>query len=168
VEPGTPAPPPSAARTGAIGALVAIWWAIDGLVLLTVVLLAAWLNPLLVFAVALVICLAINLACCTWLNRHWDRWMANAGKKLERKLEKMRAGRLMRHPVAWIQGGSDFWFGLAAALTNAISTVAVARLIGGHPISERRILVASFSFALFVAGLGSLLGFVLGDVIRAI
>jgi hypothetical protein len=79
----------------------------------------------------------------------------------------MRTGRLMRHPVAWIQRGSDFWFGLAAALTNAITTVAVARLIGGHSISERRILVASFSFALFVAGVGSLLGFALGDAIRA-
>jgi hypothetical protein len=43
----------------------------------------------------------------------------------------------------------------------------VARLIGGHSISERRIVIASFSFALFVAGLGVILGIALGDVIRA-
>jgi hypothetical protein len=168
VEPDTTPAATSAGRTGVIGTLVAVWWAIDGLVLLTVIVLAAWLNPLLVFAVALVVCFAINLACCNWIDRHWDRWMANAGKKLERKLEKMRTGRLMRHPVAWIERGSDFWFGLAAALTNAITTVAVGRLIGGHAIGERRIVVASFSFALFVAGLGVLLGLALGDVIRAI
>jgi hypothetical protein len=94
--------------------------------------------------------------------------MAKGGGKLERKLEKMRTSSLMKHPVAWLQRGSDFWFGLAAALTNAITAVAVARLIGGHSISERRIVVASFSFALFVAGVGALLGFAMGDVIRAI
>lgn len=66
-----------------------------------------------------------------------------------------------------MERGSDFSFGLAAALTNAITAVAVARLIGGRALSERRVVVASFSFALFVAGLGSLLGLALGDVIRA-
>jgi hypothetical protein len=95
-----------------IGTLVAIWWAIDGLVLFTVIVLAAWLSPPLVFAVALVICFAINLAACNWVDRHWDRWMAKGGGKLERKLEKMRTSSLMKHPVAWLQRGSDFWFGL--------------------------------------------------------
>jgi|SRR6478736_10399856 len=34
-------------------------------------------------------------------------------------------------------------------------------VIGGHSISERRIVIASFSFALFVAGLGVILGIAL-------
>jgi hypothetical protein len=130
-------------------------------VVLAVILLAAWLDPLLVFVVALVACTAINLAACNWLNGHWDRWMATSGKKLE----MMRKSTLMQHPVAWLQRGSDAWFGLAAVLTNAVTAVALARLIGGHSVSERRILIASFSFAL--AGVGSLLGVALGDGIRA-
>jgi hypothetical protein len=53
VEPDSTSAAPSATRTGVTGTLVAVWWAIDGLVLFTVIVLAAWLNPLLVLAVAL-------------------------------------------------------------------------------------------------------------------
>ena len=51
----------------------------------------------------------------------------------------MRKSKLMRHPVAWIQRGSDAWFGLAAALTNAVITVSLARVIGGERLGERRL-----------------------------
>ena len=74
----------------------------------------------------------------------------------------------MSRVVAGITRGSDGWFAVAAALTNAITAVAVARLIGGQTLSERRILIASASFALFVAGVGALFGIVLGDVIRGL
>jgi hypothetical protein len=90
------------------------------------------------------------------------------GKQVERRLEKLRKGRVMRHVVAWISGGSDGWFALAAALTNAITTVGAARMITGSPVSQRRILIASASCAVFVAGLGALLGIALGDVLRAL
>jgi hypothetical protein len=60
------------------------------------------------------------------------------------------------------------WFALAAALTNAITTVGAARMITGSPVSERRILIASASFGLFVATLGALLGIAMGDIIRAL
>ena len=58
----------------------------------------------------------------------------------------------MRHPVEWIQGGSNVWFGLAAALTNAITTVALARLVSGRELGERRVLVAAVSYGLFCSG----------------
>jgi hypothetical protein len=40
-------------------------------------------------------------------------------------------------------------------------------LISGRPTSERRILIASAGFSLFVAALGAFLRFVLGDALRA-
>lgn len=90
------------------------------------------------------------------------------GPRLDRRLDKMRSGRVMRHPVAWITSGSDAWFGLAAALTNAITTVAVAHLVSGKPVSLRRVFIASASFSAFVAGLGAVLGLLLRDVIRSL
>lgn len=94
--------------------------------------------------------------------------MARYGKRVEKKLEKMRKGRIMRHPVGWITGGSEALFGLGASLTNAITAVAIARLIGGQKVGERRTFVAAASFGIFCAGLGSLIGFAAGDVIRAL
>jgi hypothetical protein len=165
----TPSRRHGTAATGAVASLVALWWAGDGLVQLLVILIAAWLNPLLVLAVAFVELTVINTACCNWIDGNWDRWMAGrAGRQLERRLEKMRSGRLMRRPAAWMSGGSDASFAVAAALTNAITTVAVARLVGGQPVSKRRRLLAAGAFSLFVASLGALLGFVLRDIIRAI
>jgi hypothetical protein len=137
--------------------------------MLTVIVLAAWLNALLVFAVALVVLTFVNGACCNWIEGRWDGWMAGGfGNRLNRKLEKMRSSSVMRHPVAWITRGSDAWFGLAAALTNAITTVAVAHLVTGESVSRRRVFIASASFSLFVAGVGSVFGFLLRDAIRAL
>jgi hypothetical protein len=68
-------------------------------------------------------------------------------------MEKVRSGKRARRPVEWINGGSSVWF---------------ARLITGRPVGDRRILVASVSWALFMAAVFSLFGFALGDVIRAI
>jgi hypothetical protein len=158
----------SPVRSGAMGTFVAAWFLSDALVVLGVILLAAWLNPLLVFIVAAVVLTVINLVCCNWIDRDWDGWMARYGKRVEKKLEKMRKGRIMRHPVGWITGGSEALFGLAAALTNAITAVAFARLIGGQKVGERRTFVAAASFGVFCAGLGSLIGFAAGDVIRAL
>jgi hypothetical protein len=57
---------------------------------------------------------------------------------------------------------------VAAALTNAITTVTIAHLVTGQPVGQRRRMIAAASFSLFVAGLGALLGIVLRDVIRAL
>ena len=79
----------------------------------------------------------------------------------------MRAGRIMRHPVGWIERGSDAWFALAAALLNAVTVVVAARLISGKPVGAHRVLVASVGYGLFFAALFSLIGVLAGDAIRA-
>jgi len=160
--------PGGSARSGVIGVLVVLWWFSDAVVVIGVAALAAWLNPLIVFVVATIVLTAINLGCCNWIDRHWDGWMARYGKRFEKRLEKMRKGRVMRHPVAWITSGSGALFGLAAALTNAINAVVLGRLIGGQPVGERRALIAAVSFSIFGAGLGALIGFAAGDIIRAL
>jgi hypothetical protein len=82
-------------------------------------------------------------------------------------MEAMRASRLMRRPVEWIEHGSDRSYALAAALANPILVVAFARSMGDRPIAERRILLGSFAYALPYVAVWTLLGFALGDVIRA-
>jgi len=83
-------------------------------------------------------------------------------------MQKVRSGKRARRPIEWMNRGSNLWFGLAAALLNAIQVIALARLISGHAAGERRILVAAVAYSLFVAGIFSLFGFALGDVIRAL
>jgi len=41
-------------------------------------------------------------------------------------------------------------------------------MVSGQPVGKRRVLIASVSFAALVAGLGSLLGLLLRDAIRAL
>ena len=73
----------------------------------------------------------------------------------------------MRHPVAWIQSGSDGSFGLAAGVTNAITTVSLARVVGGEKLGDRRVLVAAVSYGIGCSGIWVLAGILVGDVIRA-
>lgn len=73
----------------------------------------------------------------------------------------------MKHPVAWIGRGSDWWFALATAIVNPIIVVAGARLVGGERISERRILIASVAYAIPMAVVFTLTGYALGEGIRA-
>lgn len=127
----------------------------------TVTVLAIWVvNPLIMFAVTAALLVPLNVACCTWIMREWDAWIAGKGARIESRLQRMRSNRFMRHPVAWITGSSDGWFGLAAALTNAITAVSIGRALGGQPVTARRIRVASASFAVFFAAIYSLLGWV--------
>ena len=126
--------------------------------LVIVFLVAASLRPWLVFLVAAVALTAVNTALCGWLDRSWGEFAAGPGKKLESRLEKMRTGRIMRHPVNWITDGSSFWYAIAAMLTNAIQCVGIARIVGGKPIGERRVRLAAVSFSVFEAALFVLLG----------
>jgi hypothetical protein len=152
--------------TAAIGAVIAIYTFFDALLVgLPILLLAAWLNPLVVFVAAFALVTVLDLAACRWVDRQWDAWVG--GTRFETRMEKVRTGKRARRPVAWIEDGSDAWFGFAAALLNAVQVVALARLITGRPVGDRRILIASLAWALFVAGVFSLFGFALGDVIRA-
>ena len=77
MEPNESEPRASVARTGIVGTLVGLWWALDGLVQLVVVLLAVWLNALVVFVAALIVLTVVNNACFTWIEGRWDGWISS-------------------------------------------------------------------------------------------
>ena len=157
-----------AARTGVIGTVVAAVAFFDGVFLgAPIALLAASFRSLLVSGVATVAVVLLVIACCAWIDRRWDDWFSGNGKRLEARLETMRASRLMKHPVAWIQRGSDRWYACAAALANPILVGAFARAGGGRPIGERRILLGAVAYAVPYVAMWSLVGLALGDTIRA-
>jgi hypothetical protein len=79
----------------------------------------------------------------------------------------MRESRLMQHPVAWIERGSDRWYAFAAAVANPILVGALARLISGKPIGERRIFLGAVAYALPYVALWTIVGFALGDQLRS-
>jgi hypothetical protein len=118
--------------------------------------------------VAAALLVPLNIVCCRWLDRHWDGWTARHGKRIEAKLQKMREGRIMSHPVRWVTGASDALYAVAAAITSGITAVSLARLIGGRPVGDRRVIVAAVSYGIFCSGLWALIGFLAGDVIRAL
>ena len=156
-------------RTGIIGTLVALYPVVDGYVFgLPVVVLAASTRPVVVFAVAAAFFLLLNLACCRWVNTHWTQFAAgSSGARVEKRLEKMRSGGLMRRPVGWIERGSDAQFALASMLLNAVWVVAFARILGGKPVSRRRIVIASAAYAVGAAGVESLVGWLLGGLVSS-
>jgi uncharacterized membrane protein (Fun14 family) len=156
-------------RTGAIGTLVAGYALFDVIPIAVIVVgLTAWFErPLVLFAITAVALIVLNVACCRWLQRHWDTWIEGNGKRIEAKLDKMRKGRVMKHPVAWITRGSDWWYALATAIVNPIIVVVAARVVGGQPISERRIMIASVAYALPMAAVFTVTGYALGEALRA-
>jgi hypothetical protein len=158
----------SAARSGVIGTIVAAFAFFDGVFLgAPIAMLAASLRPSLVYVVATVAVILLVIGCCSWVDRRWDDWFSGNGKRIRARLEAMRASRLMRHPVAWIQRGSDRWYAFAAAVANPILIGALARLVGGKPIGERRILLGAVAYAIPYVAMWTIVGLVLGDTIRA-
>jgi hypothetical protein len=156
--------PGHAARTGAIGTLVAGFAFFDGaLIGAPIAALAATLRTPLVFVVAAVAVSFLSIACCRWVDRRWEDWFSSNAKRMEKRLERMRESRLMRRPVAWIQGSSDRRSAVAAAVVNPILVVALARSIGGQPIGERRIVLGSVAYAIPYVAMWSLVGLALGD-----
>ncbi len=156
------------ARTGAIGTIVAAVAFFDGIVLgLPIALLAASFKPLIVFIVATIAVIVLAIACCRWVDSRWEEWFSSNASRIEPRLERMRASRLMRHPVAWVQRGPDRWYALASALANPVLVVALARSIGGKPVGERRIVLGSVAYAIPYVALWSLVGLALADAIHA-
>jgi hypothetical protein len=157
-----------AGRTGVVGTSVAAFAFFDGVFLgAPIALLAASFRPLIVYGVATILVILIVIACCSWVDRRWDVWFAGNGKRIEARLEGMRESRLMQHPVAWIERGSDRWYAFAAAVANPILVGALARLISGKPIGERRIFLGAVAYALPYVALWTIVGFALGDQIRS-
>ena len=134
------APPPdsphgavSAARTGVVGTAVVGFAFFDSVLIgAPIALLAAFFRPSLVYAAATVAVVLLVIGCCRWIDRHWDDWFSGNGTRIERRLETMRASRLLARPVAWLQRGSDRSYAFAAAVANPILVAALARVIGGQ------------------------------------
>lgn len=80
----------------------------------------------------------------------------------------MRKGRIMSHPAKWVTGASDVLYVIAAALTSGITAVSLARVVGGRPVGEHRVIVAAVSYGIFCSGLWALIGFLAADAIRAL
>lgn len=156
------------ARSGVVGTVVAGIAFFDGVFLgAPIALLTAWLwTPLVPVAAAIVVVLIV-IGCCSWVDRRWDVWLSGSGNRVETALEKMRASRLMRHPVAWIQRGTDRQYAFAAAVANPILVAAFARSLSGEPIGERRILLGAVAYAIPYVAIWSIVGFVLGEAVRA-
>ena len=158
----------SAARSSAIGTGVGAFAFFDGVFLgLPIAVLAASFRPLIVYPVATVVVILLVIACSSWVDRRWDDWFAGHGKRIETRLETMRASSLMRHPVAWIQNGSDRWYAFAAAVANPILIAALARFIGGKPIGERRILLGAVAYAIPYVAMWTIVGYALGGTLRS-
>jgi hypothetical protein len=106
------------------------------------------------------------IACCGWLDHRWDQWFTSNGGRMETRLETMRASRIMRHPVAWLQCGSDRWYAFAAAVANPILVAAFARLVGGKPVGERRIVLGAVAYAIPYVAMWSFVGLVVSSALR--
>lgn len=150
----------------AVGSFIAVYAFADAWVLgVTITILAAFFNVLIVWIVAAVVLSSINIWACSWIDNQWDFWAAGSGRRLDRKLEKLRSGKKMKKPVEWVRRGSDLWFTLAAVVINAITVVALARVIGGKPIGHRRVLLAAIGYSIFFATVYSLIGLSIKDLV---
>ena len=157
-----------AARTSVVGTIVAAVAFFDGVFIgAPIAVLAASFRPSLVYILATVVVVFLVVGCCRWVDRRWDDWFSGNGTRIEKRLERMRASRLMAHPVAWIQRGSDRWYALAAAVANPILVATFARFVGGKPIGERRIFLGAVAYALPYVAMWSIVGVAFGEAIRA-
>jgi hypothetical protein len=166
--PSSTQPAGGTVRTGVIGAMVAALAFFDGVVLgAPVAVLAASFSPLIVYVVATTAAIVLTIASCRWVDRRWNDWLSGNANRMGKRLDAMRASRLMRHPVGWIERGSDRRYALAAALANPILVLAIARSMSGKPVGERRILLGSVAYAIPYVAIWSLVGLALGQTIRS-
>jgi hypothetical protein len=157
-----------ATRTGVVGAIVAAFAFFDGVFLgAPIALLAAVFRPSLVYAAATAAVVLLVVGCCSWVDRRWDDWFSGNGGRIETRLEMMRASRLLKHPVAWIESGSDRWYALAAAVANPILVSALARFISGKPVGRHRIVLGAVAYAIPYVAMWSIVGYAVGEAIRA-
>src|SRR5262249_31590566 len=151
-----------AARTGVAGAVVAAFAFFDGIFIgLPIAILTVALRPLPVFVGATCAVSLLSIGCCRWLDRRWDEWLLGDGARIEHRLERMRASRLMQRPVGWIQSSSDRRYAVAAALVNPILVLALAKSVGGIPIGKRRILLGSIAYAIPYVAMWTIVGIAL-------
>ena len=152
----------AAARTGAAGAVVAAFAFFDGVLIgIPTAIMVVLLRPLPVFVGASCAVSLLSVGCCRWLDRRWDEWLLGHGARVEHRLARMRASRLMQHPVGWIQSSSDRRYAVAAALVNPMLVLALAKSAGGRPIGKRRILLGSIAYAIPYVAMWTIVGIAL-------
>jgi hypothetical protein len=140
----------------------------DGVVLgVPIAVLAASFGPLIVYVVATTLVIVLTIASCRWVDRRWDDWLSGNTSRMGKRLDAMRSSRLMRHPVGWIERGSDRWYAFAAAVCNPVLVLASARSISGKPVGDRRILLGSVAYAIPYVAMWSLVGLALDETIRS-
>jgi len=155
-----------AVRTGVVGTVVAGIAFFDGVFVgAPVAVLAAALEPLLVYPLAVAAVSLLSIGCCTWLDRRWDDWASGHGKRLEKRLDSMRRSRLMQHPVEWLRSSSDRRYALAAALVNPILVVGLSRTIEQTPVGRRRIVLGSVAYAVSYVAIWTFVGIALRDLV---
>lgn len=156
-------------RRSAIGAGVAVYAFLDDLLLAPILVGAAVVFPwYLALPVATLVFTLVNVACCNWLQGSWDAWIHGQGARLERRLERLRRGRMLRHPVRWITRDSDIWVTVAAGLIGTVIVVTVIRLLGGGPLGRRRLVLASFAYSAGFAATYTGIGVGIDDLLRLI
>lgn len=155
-------------RSAFVGTVVMAFAFFDGVFVgAPIALLAGAFRPVPLYCCAVIAVVLLVLACCAWLDRRWDDWFTHNGGRMETRLETMRASRLMRHPVAWLQRGSDRWYAFAAAVANPILVAAFSRLVGGKPVGERRILLGAVAYAIPYVAMWSFVGLVLSGTLAS-
>lgn len=158
----------SGAWSGVVGTVVAAVAFFDSVAVgAPVALVMAAIGSPLVFAAATTAVACLVICCCSWLDRRWDDWLSGNGTRIETTFEKMRASRLMQRPIAWIQGGTDRRYALAAALANPILVAAFARSLTDRPVGERRILLGAIAYAVPYVAMWSFVGLAFGGAVRA-
>ena len=158
----------SAARTGVVGTAVVGFAFFDSILLgLPIALLAAFFRLSLVYAAAVIAVVLLVIGSCRWLDRHWDDWFSGNGARIERRLETMRASRLLARPVAWLERGSDRSYAFAAAVANPILVAALARVIGGTAVGERRVVLGAVAYAIPYVAMWSIVGLALAGTLGA-
>src|SRR5262249_56608951 len=101
-----------------------------------IAVLAASFRPVPVYCGAVLAVVLLVIACCRWLDRRWEDWLTGKGRRLETRLERMRASRLMSHPVEWLQRGSDRWYAFGAAGAHPILVDRFARPARRQPVAR--------------------------------
>ena len=107
-----------AARTGVVGTAVGIVAFFDGAITgLPTALLAATFSPLAVYVAVTLAVIALITACCTWLERSLDGWVAGNGTRVTKRLDGLgrqptdaapdRVGRARVRPLVRARGGRD-------------------------------------------------------------
>jgi hypothetical protein len=156
-----------AANGNRIGALIGVYAGVGAYVIGIALMVAATATTaLIVFIVAVVALIPVNIAACTWIDRHPGAWTGGVGSaRIEARIRTVREDRILRHSAAWATRASVGWFTLAAILLNAVTAVVLGRVLGGQPVGPRKVHAASIGYSMCFAAVYCAVGFAVGDIL---